>query len=27
VMFGCALIGAASLWFIVRPRSVAQLTP
>ncbi|MFG6444094.1 multidrug effflux MFS transporter [Microbacterium sp. P07] len=27
VMFGCALIGALGLWLVVRPRSVAQLTP
>ena len=27
VMFGCAVIGALSLWVIVRPRSVGQLTP
>jgi MFS transporter, DHA1 family, multidrug resistance protein len=27
VMFGCALIATASLWFIVRPRTVERLTP
>lgn len=27
VMIGCAIIGALSLWFIVRPRTVPQLTP
>jgi DHA1 family bicyclomycin/chloramphenicol resistance-like MFS transporter len=27
VMFGCAVIGALSLWIIVRPKTVAQLTP
>ncbi|WP_375138698.1 multidrug effflux MFS transporter [Microbacterium halimionae] len=27
VMVGCAAIGAISLWFIVRPRTVAQLAP
>nr|WP_165143370.1 multidrug effflux MFS transporter [Microbacterium endophyticum] len=27
VMVGCAVIGAFSLWFIVRPRTVAQLAP
>ena len=27
VMVGCAVIGLSSLWFIVRPRTVARLTP
>lgn len=27
VMAGCGVIGVLSLWFVVRPRSVAQLTP
>jgi DHA1 family bicyclomycin/chloramphenicol resistance-like MFS transporter len=27
VMVGCALIGVASLWLLVRPRSVPMLTP
>jgi DHA1 family bicyclomycin/chloramphenicol resistance-like MFS transporter len=27
VMFGCAVIAILSLWLIVRPRTVAQLTP
>lgn len=27
VMAGCAVIGVASLWLLVRPRTVAQLTP
>ncbi|MBN9168455.1 MAG: MFS transporter, partial [Microbacterium sp.] len=27
VMIGCAIIGALSLWFIVRPRTVPQLSP
>jgi DHA1 family bicyclomycin/chloramphenicol resistance-like MFS transporter len=27
VMFGCAVIGALSLWIVVRPKTVAQLTP
>jgi DHA1 family bicyclomycin/chloramphenicol resistance-like MFS transporter len=27
VMFGCALIGVASLWLLVRPRSVPMLAP
>ncbi|MFG6403785.1 multidrug effflux MFS transporter [Microbacterium sp. P04] len=27
VMFGCAVIGALALWFIVRPRTVARLAP
>ncbi len=27
VMLGCAVIGILSLWFVVRPRSVARLAP
>lgn len=27
VMVGCAVIGLLSLWFVVRPRTVARLTP
>ena len=27
IMFGCAVVGALSLWIIVRPKTVAQLTP
>lgn len=27
VMVGCAIIGVLALWLVVRPRSVAQLTP
>jgi DHA1 family bicyclomycin/chloramphenicol resistance-like MFS transporter len=27
VMAGCAVIAVLSLWFLVRPRTVAQLTP
>jgi MFS transporter, DHA1 family, multidrug resistance protein len=27
VMIGCGVVGALSLWFVVRPRTVPQLTP
>lgn len=27
VMIGCAVVGVLSLWFVVRPRTVSQLTP
>jgi DHA1 family bicyclomycin/chloramphenicol resistance-like MFS transporter len=27
VMAGCAVIGVLALWLIVRPRTVAMLTP
>jgi DHA1 family bicyclomycin/chloramphenicol resistance-like MFS transporter len=27
VMAGCAVIGVLSLWFVVRPRTVAMLRP